>query len=228
MTAQAAPEAEDLRPAVTQVVEVVEEEVVEPTPPEEPPVQEPPAEESSTTTKSMVEELYTPEKNSRVMPEISMHKSGPKKSLVVWAVVTIIVALLTGGILFAASRKPSMPSLFIRPTPTPTPAPTPTPTPTPAAIDKTSFEIKVLNGGGTPGAAGKMKTFLEEKGYKVSGTGNTEAYTFTSTEIHGKPTMTDAIANLKADLKDSYTLGSVSADLSASASADIQVIVGKE
>jgi hypothetical protein len=95
-------------------------------------------------------------------------------------------------------------------------------------VDKTSFEIRVLNGGGTAGAAGKMKTLLEDKGYKVSGTGNTDSYTYDSTEIHGKTNMTDAIANLKADLKDSYTLGTVSADLDASASADVQVIVGKE
>jgi hypothetical protein len=39
--------------------------------------------------------------------------------------------------------------------------------------------------------------------------------------------MKDAIANLQADLKDTYTLGTVSADLTASASADVEVIVGK-
>lgn len=236
LTAQAAPAEEEKRPPVTQVVEVVEEEISVPTTPEPvpdvkeetPPLEEPPVEEPSTTTKSMVEELYTPEKRSSVMPEISVHRNGTRKPLMVWAVVTIIVAILTGGILFAVSRKSSMPSLFVRPTPTPTPAPTPTPTPTPATIDKTSFEIQVLNGGGTPGAAGKMKSFLEDKGYKVSGTGNTPDYTYDTTEIHGKSNMADAVANLKTDLKDSYTLGTVDTNLDASASADVQVIVGKE
>jgi len=71
-----------------------------------------------------------------------------------------------------------------------------------------------------------MKTFLEGKGYKVAGTGNTDAYTYTTTEIHGKTAMKDAIANLQADLKDTYTLGTVAADLSASASADVQVMSG--
>jgi hypothetical protein len=231
MTAQAAPEEEVKRPSVTQVVEVVGDEASEP-PVEAPPVEEPPVEEAlpeePSTTKSMVEELYTTEKRSNVMPEISMHKNGSGKPLMVWAIVTIIVALLTGGILFAASKKTSMPSLFTQPTPTPTPAPTPTPTPTPAEVDKSSFEIQVLNGGGTPGAAGKMKTFLEDKGYTVASTGNTKDYTYDTTEIHGKPTMTDAVANLKADLKDSYTLGTVDTTLDASSSADVQVIVGKE
>jgi hypothetical protein len=211
---------------------VVEEEKppVEAPPAEEPPVAEPQAEEAlpeESVRKSMVEELYTPEKKSNVMPEISVHKTKPVVSLFVWAVVTILVAVVTGGILFAVAKKTSPMKLFARPTPTPTATPTPTPTPAPAAIDKTSFDIQVLNGGGTPGAAGKMRTFLEDKGYKISGTGNTDEYTYTTTELHGKPTMKDALANLQADLKDTYTLGTVAADLSASASADVQVIVGK-
>jgi hypothetical protein len=216
MTAQAAPEiAEETRPPVTQVVEVVEEEDT----------QAPPSE--SEIRKEKVEELYQETKEPVVMPEISAHKSRPITSLFVWAIVTILVALATGGILFAAAKKTSPVSLFARPTPTPTPAPTATPTPTPASIDKTSFEIKVLNGGGTPGAASKMKSYLEEKGYTVAGTGNTDEYTYTTTEIHGKSSMQDAIANLQADLTDTYTLGTVAADLSASASADVEVVVGK-
>lgn len=232
MTAQAAPEAEEVRPPVTQVVEVVVEEdppqaQAEPAPQEEapPPVEEPVAE--SEIRKERVEELYQEAKQSRVMPEISVHKQKPIISMFVWAVVTILVALVTGGILFAAAKKTSPMKLFARPTPIPTATPTPTPTPAPVAIDKASFEIKVLNGGGTPGAAGKMKTFLDDKGYTVAGTGNTAEYTYTTTEIHGKETMKDAIANLQADLKDSYTLGTVAADLSASASADVEIIVGK-
>jgi hypothetical protein len=238
VTAQAAPDTEDDRPPVTQVVEVIEEEIIpiptqfQEVPPAEEPVQEeqkPTEEQEETPTrKSMVEELYTTSKKPDIMPEISMHRKSSKKPIMVWAIVTIIVAVLTGGILFAVSKKSSMSSIFARPTPTPTPAPAATPTPTPATIDKSSVGIQVLNGGGTPGAAGKMKSFLEDKGYKVTATGNTSDYTYDTTEIHGKPTMKDAIANLKADLKDSYSLGTVTADLAASDSADVQVIVGKE
>lgn len=257
LTAQAAPEGmtqeekpeEEARPSVTQVVEVVEEDTSMPAvsgseeivPTGEPDKEEvssgevsesAPEEEKpqvSPTRKSMVEELYTSQRKSSVMPEISMHRNNSKKPLMVWAIVTIIVAILTGGILFAVSRKgTTIPTLFVRPTPTSTPAPTATPTPTPATVDKSSFEIQVLNGGGVAGAAGKMKTFLEDKGYKVSGTGNTPDYTYDTTEIHGKTSETDAVANLKADLKDSYTLGTVDTALDASASADVQVIVGKE
>lgn len=240
---------EETHPVVTQVIEVIEEEVpVEhmPVPPQDAPESEaapvmpeetpgteapekdaePPMEEQ-VTRKERVEELYQQAKETSVMPEISVHKNKPVSSILVWAIVTIVVALLTGGILFAAAKKTSPMKLFARPTPTPTSTPTPTPTPTPAAVDKKTFEIKVLNGGGTPGAAGKMKTLLEDKGYTVSGTGNTEEYTYTTTEIHGKETMKDAIANIESDIKDAYTLGTVAADLPASASAAVEVIVGK-
>lgn len=241
MTATAAPEGmteeenvipEEKRPPVTQVVEVVEDETPQESPMEvpqveEPPITEPPKEEQAETTKSMVEQLYSTERQPSVMPEISAHHRDGKKPFMVWAIVTIVVALLTGGILYSVSKKSSVSSFFARPTPTPTPAPTATPTPAPATIDKSTFSVQVLNGGGTVGAAGKMKSFLEGKGYKVSGTGNTDQYTYDTTEIHGKANMTDAVANLKMDLKDSYTLGTVAADLSASASADVQVIVGK-
>ncbi len=235
MTAQAAAEPEEVRAPVTQVVEVVEEEIVapvslptpEPAPEETPPVPDEEPTPESEIRKEKVEELYQEAKESHVMPEISVHKNKPAASLFVWAIVTILVALLTGGILYAAAKKTSPLTLFARPTPTPTATPTPTPTPTPATIDKTSFEISVLNGGGTPGAAGKMKTFLEEKGYTVASTGNTADYTYTETEIHGKETMKDAVANLEADLKDTYTLGTVATDLPASASADVEIIVGK-
>ena len=245
ITAQAAPEAileeekpvheehSDERPPVTQVVEVVVEEK-EPADTMPAAVQEetpPPTDEIQMTEsdirKEKVEELYQEAKDPSVMPEISVHRNQPAKSLFVWAIVTIIVAIATGGILFAAAKKTSPMKLFARPTPTPTSIPTPTPTPTPPTIDKTSFEIKVLNGGGTPGAASKMKTFLEDKGYTVSSTGNTNEYSYTATEIHGKATMTDAIANLQADLTGTYTVGTVAADLTSSASADVEVIVGK-
>lgn len=241
MTAQAAPEAvpeeekpvEEVRPPVTQVVEVVEEDKESPEIATESvsasPVQEEMEEpiEESLSRKEKVEELYHGVNESSVMPEISVHKNKPIVSIFVWAIVTIFVAILTGGILFAIAKKTSPMKLFTKPTPTQTVTPTMTPTPTLAVIDKKSFEIKVLNGGGTPGAAGKMKTFLEDKGYTVSDTGNTDEYTYELTEIHGKTTMKDAILNLKADLAGTYTLSTVAADLSASASSDVEVVVGK-
>lgn len=220
-------------PVVTQVVEVVEEEIPVAASNEMQSVQAEPVSKEEVTnpesesTKSRVEELYQKKPESSVMPEISVEKKKPATSILVWAVVTILVALVTGGILFTIAKKGSSGTIFFHPKPTPTPTVVPTATPMPAQVDKTSFKIQVLNGGGTPGAASKMKTFLEDKGYTVSGTGNTDEYTYTETEIHGKSAMKDATTALQADLTGTYTVGTVAADLSSSASADVQVIVGK-
>ncbi len=234
---------EESRPVVTQVVEVVEDPAAPSSAHETEEVQkeevEEPVEENLEPEKTeqadiperrkeMVDELYAPDRQSRVMPEISMHKHSSTKPIVVWAVITIVVALLSGGILFAVTKKASFSSLLARPTPTPTPSPMPIVTPTPEEIDKTALSLQVLNGGGTPGAAAKMKSLLEEKGYTVKATGNTEEYTYDTTEIHVKASASAALVHLEVDLKDSYVLGTTAADLADESSFDVQVIVGKE
>lgn len=234
---------------VTQVVEVIEEtfdvpeETTAETIKEAPPVEEmmpepmPTPEMESVETpmeepekrKEMVEELYTQRREPEMMPEISMHRDSSSKPLIVWAIVTIVVAILTGSVLFAISKKSvQLPSFMVKPTPTSTPLPTPTPTSTPAPVDRETLKIQVLNGGGVTGAASKMKKTLEDKGYTVSGTGNTDEYTYETTEIHTKPEAAGAIDLISADLKDSYTVGTTAADLPESSSYDVQVIVGKK
>ena len=73
-----------------------------------------------------------------------------------------------------------------------------------------------------------MKKLLEEKGYTVADTGNTDEYTYEKTEILVKSGKEGYIALLEEDLKGTYTLGSGSATLSEDSSYDAQVIVGKE
>jgi len=237
---------EPVRASVTQVVEVVEvadegesasepeiqssgtteeipeasEETVEPVEEKEP--------ERTERKKEMVDELYSEDRGPSVMPEISMHKRNRTKPIVVWTMITIVVALVSGGILFAVTKPAALTSMLAGPTPTPEATPTPVATPTPEEIDKTALSIQVLNGGGTPGAAGKMKSLLTEKGYTVSNTGNTDEYTFDTTEIHVKASASAALAHLEADLKEDYVLGTTAADLADESDYDAQVIVGKE
>lgn len=236
---------------VTQVVEVIEEtfdapsevtaEEAKESPPEEemmmpepvPPMsEETPAEtpmEQPEKRKEMVEELYTKRREPEMMPEISMHKDNSSKPLIVWAIVTIVVAILTGSVLFALSKKSvQLPSFMVKPTPTPTPLPTPTPTPTPAPVDKKTLKIQVLNGGGVAGAASKMKKALEAQEYTVTGTANADEYTYAKSEIHTKKSAEAAIELISTDLKDDYTFGASAADLSDDVEYDVQVIVGKE
>lgn len=193
------------------------------------PVEEtkPPEEEKKAEEKDVLAEIFTKEPPPTVYPEIAEHKRNGTSSVFLWAVIIIGVALLTGGtLLVVASGIPKLPALFAKPTPTPTPAPTPTPTP--ASVSRADIKIQVLNGGGTPGSAGKAKTFLEEKGYSVADTGNTDEYTYKETEIHVKAGKEAYLTLLKEDLAEDYTIGTASADLPADSSYDAQVIVGKE
>lgn len=54
----------------------------------------------------------------------------------------------------------------------PSSTPIPSPTPTVTAVDKSSIAVQVLNGTGTAGQAGRVKTALEELGFTEVETGN--------------------------------------------------------
>lgn len=198
---------------VTQVVEVVEE------PPDTP---ETPTEEKQ---QELVEEFF--DHKTPIMPEISVHTGNPVLPIVLWVVIVVVVSLVTGGVLFFAMNRPTikMPVLFAKPTPTPAPTPTPTPAP---AVSRGDVSIQVLNGGGTPGAAGKMKKLLEDKGYTVKDVGNTDDYTYTKTKIMVKAAKQNAVSLLEGDLKSLYALDTSSTDLPQDVSYDARVIVGKE
>jgi hypothetical protein len=184
---------------------------------------EPPKEEKQ---KDVVEGLFRRD-TPPVSPEITIHKENKRLPLGLWiAIVVVVAALVGGGLLWATTgsggglKLPSMAKAT--PTPTGTPAPTPTP-----AISRADITIQVLNGGGTPGAAGRMKSFLEEKGYTVSDTGNTEEYTYKTIDILSKPDKEAYLALLQTDLASDFTLGSVSATLASDFDYDVQVIVGE-
>lgn len=122
------------------------------------------------------------------------------------------------------------------PTPTATPEPTASPTATPKAsstIDKTtglnraSLNVEVQNGSGTAGAASKMADFLKDLGYTVATIGNADNFEYVDVAVLVKSTKSTYLNLLKKDLATQYTVGSSSATLSASSSADAVVIIGK-
>lgn len=235
-------------PVVTQVVEVVEEDLGIPEDVKdseqsskiesiaEPPEFQEQHKESLPTRQDILEEenrhketvaelFKRPTPN--VMPEITVHKNGPRKKnpLMMLLVIIIIVAALGGGIFVAKGKSFSVAKLFMAaPTPTPTPAPTPTPTPQP--VNRKDIKLQVLNGGGVPGAASKIKSFLEDKGYTVSDVSNAAAYTYTKTEVQVQPGKEAYQKLLMDDLKDTYSLATNAAALSADVPYDVRVVVG--
>lgn len=228
------------RPPVRQVVEVVEEETTQPQASAKPPASEsvePPAstsphdEEKEEKRKELVDELFEKSGSTLppVTPEISMHRKSPVGQIILWAIVIIAVCVGIGaGILIFSGNGPSLPSIVALSTPTPTPTVPHTPTPTSTALDRAAITIQVLNGGGKAGAAGTMKTLLEEKGYTVSDTGNAESFTYEDTEILVKPEKVAYLTQFQKDIETTYTIGTAAATLADDAPYDARITVGKE
>jgi hypothetical protein len=113
-----------------------------------------------------------------------------------------------------------------KPTPVPTAIPTPTPLPTPV-INKETIKVKILNGSGTPGKAGDVKTVMKDKGYQDIVTGNADTFDFTLTEIAVKKGNDNLGSLVKSELAD-YAKDAKITVLTDKESADVVVTVGKD
>lgn len=185
------------------------------------PVSEP---EVETKEREVISELYKP-KTMEIPSEVIADSRTSVKSILVWSLVVIGIALLTGGILLLTVKsfqgKPSV----VAPTPT---VAVPQETPTPVTAKREDVKVQVLNGGGVAGSGSKMKTLLEEKGYTVEDVKNADEFTYLETEVHVKADKVAYLELLKTDLAESYTVGTADASLSADSLYDVQVIVGKK
>ncbi|MDP3726930.1 MAG: LytR C-terminal domain-containing protein [bacterium] len=175
---------------------------------------------------------------------------GSRRFALLVLVVIILGVVVFSGVRFIGSRAkkevaPTPTPILVQSVPTETPTPTsqtspaptkaPTLTPKPtlnpvdpaSGLDRSSLSVEVKNGGGVAGTAGKASDFLKNLGYKVSAIGNADNFDYQSTVIEVKSAKSSFLSLLKKDLSASYTIGSTSADLSATSSADALVIVGK-
>jgi hypothetical protein len=177
--------------------------------------------------KQVVEDLFT-KRTPESLTEISVHSRKPKQRTLLWALVMILVAVITGfGLIYGTKHLPKSGGLATKTTPTPAITAAPSPTPT-ISLDKTKIGVQVLNGGGVAGAGSKMKTFLTDKGYNVKDVGNAKEYNFENTEILVKSDNENLLEVLKTDLSSQYTVGTASATLPAGSLYDAQVTVGKQ
>lgn len=163
-----------------------------------------------------------------------------------WLVLALLIVAGIGGFMFLGSRQEGEEE--VGPTPTPTEAVTPTPTsppvgsptptskptptekvsPTPTKKPTKSLSVRVLNGSGVTGAAKEAADYLSSLGYEIAGTGNASATDFENTTINIKAAKESLLPQLKIDLQTKYTIGTTSATLSATDSADSVVTVGKK
>jgi hypothetical protein len=113
-----------------------------------------------------------------------------------------------------------------KPTPAPTAVPLPTATPTPE-IKKDTLKVKILNGSGTVGKAGDVKTVMKEKGYQDIVTGNADTFDFEITQIAVKKGQDHLGLLVQQELKD-YAKSAKVIVLDEKENADILVTVGKD
>jgi len=95
-----------------------------------------------------------------------------------------------------------------------------------ANLDKGEPKVRVLNGSGKAGAASSMQDFLEGKGYNVTSVGNAGNYDYTASVVRFKETFKKYSEALLSDLSGTYSAKEGDEDLTATDSADIEIIVG--
>ena len=172
-------------------------------------------------------------------------KKSPKRFvyLVIGVIVLIIIFVFSSRFLLSSKKEIKKvvptPTVAEKITNTPTPeisgeiTPTPTIKPTNNPIDKESglnrskLNVEVENGSGVVGAAGKVAELLKGLGYSILGTENADNFDYTGVTISVKSGSSDYGELLKSDLGKKYTVSSSLSDLSATASPDAVVIIGK-
>ncbi len=107
---------------------------------------------------------------------------------------------------------------------------TPTPTPTPVAtpvLNRVDLKVRIENGSGIPGAAGKAQTKLQALGYTVPDIGNAVETDKPTTSIKIKTTKLSYKDLLIADLKSDYELV-VEDGLNETTEYDVLMVVGQK
>jgi len=142
----------------------------------------------------------------------------------------MLLGLLMGGIVAYYSGlnklKSSEEAITKNTTPQPTITAESSPSASPAAkIDLTKYKIKILNGTGIKGEAGRVQTLIETAGFSVLSAGNAATYDYTKTQITIKTGVDpDFVSALVATLKKSYQLEDPKTV--SSQTNDITIIVG--
>lgn len=114
------------------------------------------------------------------------------------------------------------------PTKTPSVKPTINPIDKSSGLDRSDLAVEVKNGSGESMVGSKGSEVLKGFGYHVVAVGNADNFNYENTTINIKESKSSFLSLLKKDLSSVYTIGSSSATLSASSSADAVVIIGKQ
>jgi len=167
-----------------------------------------------------------------------IEKTSHKKRWIVIFLVVLILIIIGLGALYLLGSSAKRTNLPTNPIPTEIMSATPTPvatssaqlsgTPTASpssAVKATSLTISVLNGSGTPGAAGKVASALETAGFTKVTTGNAKVYTYTGITIYAKNNADLQLVQKAINASDASV--KVTASVDNTIPTDVEVIVGK-
>lgn len=149
-------------------------------------------------------------------------------------IIGIIIGVLTAFCVITYYKSQNS-SLSPTPSVTPTVVLAPSITPDKSASsaanltsDLTFYDIKVLNGSGIPGEAGKVEKLLKDKGYSVLETGNAASYDYEDTVVQAKEKVPAAFVDSLTDfLNKTYSVAEKEVYTGGS-SVDIIIIVGSK
>jgi hypothetical protein len=178
-------------------------------------------EEAKPAEDSLAENPIKKEPPNIVEPSVRV---GPNPLVIIIPGIFLLGALL-GGIIYyqkntkiSVSVEPKATSFAVVATPSPVATPT---------IDLEKYSVKILNGSGIVGEAGKAQDIIEEAGFKVSSTGNAANYNYTKSIIQVKEGVEEAfIAELSKALSETYEIDTKTQALTASSADSVVLIVG--
>lgn len=153
-----------------------------------------------------------------------------RKSIILFIIsIVVLTAIILGGALYykqsAIKSNNSSKESSVKKV-TPVPVSSPTPTPTKVEIDKSQYSIKILNGSGITGEAGRARTYLEDEGYKVSTVGNADRFDYQASVLEaGKDVNEDFLTGLKIFISKKYLLEK--AVETATGVKDVTLIIGE-
>lgn len=144
----------------------------------------------------------------------------------IWKIIGAVIILSLVGA-FGYYYYQNMDTATEEKAPTASVSETPSPTPTAAEVKKDEFTIKILNGSGVVGEAGRAKTLLEDAKFKVDSTANADKYDYEETVIQAGSAVSDAwIEQLTKELEGKYTVKGTVEELGKDEDTDVVVIVG--
>lgn len=156
-------------------------------------------------------------------PTYLTEQEGKRQNLGRIIVFVIIGLLVVGGAVFAFNRfRGASPTVSPSPSPFVTPEISPSPEP---ELKREDLTLQVLNGSGTPGAAGTAREYLEGLGYNVAAVGNAETFDFQETLIRIKDRRRDYLELLRPDLEEEYEVGDAET-LDEDSEYDAVIVIG--